>query len=82
MKSKFVGSRNSGVEVEESSSGLSSERLLTMSRGGCSASMKACEYSLSRRDIRVDSTGMLPKRSMEIVPSSSLLIHSGVAIDF
>ena len=63
MKSKFIGSRDSGVEVEESPSGSSSERLLTTSRGGCSASMKACEYSLSRRDIRVDSTGMLPKRS-------------------
>ena len=61
------------MEVDESSSDSSSKRSLAISRGRCSALMKADEPSLSRHDVGVDSTGMRPEIS-KVVPSRSLLI--------
>ena len=40
----FFGSRDSGVEVEESYSDLSSERLLATSRGGYSTSIVSFHF--------------------------------------
>ena len=69
------------MEVEESSSDSSLDKSLVTSRGRSSTLMRVGEPSLLRRNIGIDSTGMLPER-LRRESHLACCCYSGDAIDF